>query len=326
MGEALLVNPFDDERTAAAVRRALSMKPEERRSRMAAMRQRVLQNNVFVWGDRFRVALDENVRMRRERVSERARWAPVADLVNSYRTARSRLLLLDYDGTMVPFAARPTDAIPDEELLFLLQRLAADKANSVVVISGRKAADLDMWLGGVPNLGLAAEHGARSRLPGRSEWSGRGTTTEWKQRVGPILEHFVERTPGSLIEEKEFALVWHYRMAEPEFGSWLSTELVDMLERMLAETELRAYRGNKIVEVKPMWANKGGLVRQLLADYAGSEFILAIGDDRTDEDMFAELPQNSWSLHVGSGDTRASYRLRDPDAVRRLLRELADVP
>jgi trehalose 6-phosphate synthase/phosphatase len=326
MGEALLVNPFDEERTAAAVRRALIMKPDERRSRMVPLHERVLRNNVFVWGDRFRMALEESVRIRRERASERAQGAPVEDLADNYRSSRSRLLLLDYDGTLVPFAARPTDAVPDDELLFLLQRLAAEDTNYVLVISGRKAADVDDWLGGVPRLGLAAEHGARARLPGHSEWTGRTTSAEWKPRVRRILEHFVERTPGSLIEEKEFALVWHYRMAEPEFGDWLATELVDILERMLAETELRAYRGNKIVEVKPMWANKGGLVRQLLEDHPEADFLLAIGDDRTDEDMFAELPQNAWTLHVGSGQTRAAYRLRDPDAVRALLRRLAAIP
>ena len=83
----------------------------------------------------------------------------------------------------------------------------------------------------------------------------------------PILQHFVDRTPGSFIEEKEFALVWHFRTIEAEFGDWLATELVAMLEGMLAETELRAYRGNKIVEVKPMWANKGALATEMLPGY-----------------------------------------------------------
>jgi trehalose 6-phosphate synthase/phosphatase len=135
----------------------------------------------------------------------------------------------------------------------------------------------------------------------------------------------VERVPGSLIEEKEFALVWHYRMAEPKFGGWLATELVDMLEGMLAETELRAFRGNKIVEVKPIWANKGALVRQLLPQYANADFVLGIGDDRTDEDLFARLPANAWSLHVGGGPTRAACRIPDVEAVRNLLRQLTDV-
>ena len=325
MGEALLVNPFDEERTAAAVKRALDMKMEERRCRMVAMHERVLRNNVFVWGDRFLLALDDSVKLRRERTSERARWVPVEDLVTSYRRAASRLLLLDYDGTLVSFASRPHEAAPDDELLLILQRLAADPANSLLVLSGRSVSDLDSWLGGVRDLGLAAEHGARWRMPHDTEWQGRPTATEWKTGVRPILEHFVERTPGSLIEEKEFALVWHYRMAEPEFGQWLATELVDMLERMLAETELRAYRGNKIVEVKPIWANKGAFVRNLLPQHTGADFFLGVGDDRTDEDMFAEFPPGAWTLHIGSGATRAAYRLKDTDAIRSVLREMADV-
>jgi len=82
------------------------------------------------------------------------------------------------------------------------------------------------------------------------------------------LEHFVDRTPGSFVEEKKYALVWHYRMADPEFGEWLANELVSMLEAMLAETELRAFRGEKIVEVKPAWANKGEVVKRLMAAWA----------------------------------------------------------
>jgi trehalose 6-phosphate synthase/phosphatase len=325
MGEALLVNPFDEERTAAAVKRALTMKVEERRCRMSAMHERVLRTNVFVWGDRFLLALDDSVKVRRERSSDRARWAPVEDLVTRYQSAATRLLLFDYDGTLVPFASRPHEAAPDEELLLILQRLTADSTNSVLVLSGRKAADVDSWLGGVPELGLAAEHGSRWRMPHHSEWQGRPTASEWKSRVRPILEHFVERTPGSLIEEKEFALVWHYRLAEPEFGDWLATELVDMLERMLAETELRAYRGNKIVEVKPIWANKGAFVRNLLPQHSGANFVFCVGDDRTDEDMFGEFPPGAWTMHIGSGATRAAYRLKDTDALRHLLRQLTGI-
>ncbi len=86
---------------------------------------------------------------------------------------------------------------------------------------------------------------------------------EWKNKVMPILEHFVDRTPGSFVEEKKWGLVWHYRMAEPEFGEWLANELVSMLEAMLAETEVRAFRGEKIIEVKPVWANKGEVLERL---------------------------------------------------------------
>jgi trehalose 6-phosphate synthase/phosphatase len=224
----------------------------------------------------------------------------------------------------VPFAARPQDARPSENLRRLLAELAGDERNCVIAISGRKRADLENWLGEVPRLGLAPEHGALWRLPSSSEWQGREPDGAWKLTVRPILQHYVDRTPGSLIEEKEFALVWHYRLAEAEFGEWLAGELVALLDGMLAETELRAYRGKKIVEVKPLWANKGAFARELARGYDHGGLILACGDDRTDEDMFESLPDNAWTVHVGGGASKARYRLSHTSAVSRLLRHLAE--
>jgi trehalose 6-phosphate synthase/phosphatase len=322
MGEALLINPFDEERTASAVARALAMGDEEKRDRMRALHERVVRNNVFVWGDQFLALLDEAASKRRERAPETPPSLPVPELVHAYQQAAARLLLLDYDGTLVPLTARPQEAMPSDHLRQLLAHLTSDGANDVIVVSGRRTADLQRWLGQVPRLGLASEHGARWRLPGSDTWQGRSAETEWKNTVRPILQHFVDRTPGSFIEEKEFALVWHYRTAETEFGEWLATELVAMLEGMLAETELRAYRGKKIVEVRPMWANKGSLVNELLPEYANAGFILGIGDDRTDEDLFAHLPGNAWTIHVGGGPSRAAYSIADTSHVRELLLQL----
>ena len=140
----------------------------------------------------------------------------------------------------------------------------------------------------------------------------------------PVLEHFVDRTPGSLIEEKEYSLVWHYRMADPEFGEWLANELAAMLEGMLAETELRALRGQKTVEVRPLWNNKGEVVAQMLAACPKSDFRFAVGDDRTDEDLFARLDPEAWTVHVGPGRTRARFWLPDSASVRELLESFAE--
>jgi trehalose 6-phosphate synthase/phosphatase len=324
MGEALLVNPFDEERTALTVMRALAMGDEEKSERMLVLHERVIRNNVFAWGDRFLGILNEAIETRRERAPDSPPTLPVEEVIAAYRKAKKRLLLLDYDGTLVQLAARPSDARPGPKLLPLLTRLTSDPANDVFVLSGRRAADLDRWLSEVPRLGLAPEHGARWRLPGNHVWHGRSAQAEWKATVRPILQHFVDRTPGSFIEEKEFALVWHYRTTEVEFGDWLATEMVAMLEGMLAETELRAYRGKKIVEVKPMWANKGAFATELLPLYGEDAFILGVGDDRTDEDLFARLPENAWSVHVGSGPSRATYNLDDTGDVQRLLSRLAE--
>jgi trehalose 6-phosphate synthase/phosphatase len=139
----------------------------------------------------------------------------------------------------------------------------------------------------------------------------------------PILDHFVDRTPGSFVEEKKHALVWHYRMAEPEFGEWLANELVSMLEAALAQTELRAFRGKKIIEVKPVWANKGAALDRLLSIFESPDFLFVAGDDRTDEDLFEHTPADAWTVHVGAGPTRASFVVPDFQAMRSLLDSFA---
>jgi trehalose 6-phosphate synthase/phosphatase len=325
MGEALLVNPYDEERTAQAVERALTMALDERRERMAALYRRVVRNNAFAWSERFLNALREASDRRRPRPSS-AEPLPLAELAAAYQAARRRLILLDYDGTLVPFANRPVDAAPAAGLLEQLGALAADARNVVALVSGRPRSVLESWLGGIPGLWLCAEHGALVRRPGSSEWRTLrpSVPVEWKQRVIPVLEHFVDRTPGSLLEEKQYALVWHYRMADPEFGEWLANELTVTLDDMLAETELRAVRGNKSVEIRLAWANKGEAA-QLLLDAAPADLVLAVGDDRTDEDMFERLPATAWSVRVGDGASRARYRLGSPDEVRGLLAELSEV-
>ena len=326
MGEAFLVNPYDEERTAEVIARALSLPEDERRERMSALHGRVVRNSVFAWGERFLANLDEAVAARAEFPSEQPAELSLEEAAAAFGAARSRRLLLDYDGTLVPYARRPQDAVPPPELVALLGRLAADPSNTVVVISGRSRFDLEAWFGRVEGLWLAAEHGAIMRTPETAAWEcyRPGCEAAWKERVRPVLEHFVDRTPGSLLEEKEYALVWHYRMSDPEFGEWLANELVAALDGMLAETDLRAYRGQKIVEVKPLWANKGEVLARLAAARPDPAFCLAAGDDRTDEDLFASLPAGAWTVHVGANRSRAKFRVRDHGEMRRLLARLAE--
>jgi trehalose 6-phosphate synthase/phosphatase len=210
-------------------------------------------------------------------------------------------------------------------VLELLSALASDPKNCVALISGRSAENLARWFGKIPQLGLVAEHGAELKAPSAATWESLRprAPADWKPTVMPILEHFVDRTPGSFVEEKKYALVWHYRMAEPEFGEWLANELVSMLEAMLAETELRAFRGEKIVEIKPVWANKGEAIDRLLRDFPRADFILAAGDDRTDEDLFERAPANAWTVHIGPAPTRAAFVVPDLLTLRGILESLA---
>jgi trehalose 6-phosphate synthase/phosphatase len=324
MGEAFIVNPYDEDRTAEVIERVLSLPAEERRERMAALHRRVRRNNVFAWGQRF---LDDV----RHAAAESARLGPDTDrsleeAIEPFRAARSRLLLLDYDGTLVPYAKTPREAVPPPELIALLERLAALPRTRVALVSGRPRRDLEAWFARVPGLWLVAEHGALVRPAGAAAWEILlpSASTAWKESVLAVLEHFADRTPGSFIEEKEYCLVWHYRMADPDVSEWLANELISILERMLADTEQRAVRGHKTVEVRPAWATKGTILSRLERDAAPPDFRLALGDDRTDEDLFELLPADAWTVRVGGGPSRARFRLKGAAEVGAFLARLAD--
>ena len=328
MGEAVLVNPYDEEHTAAAVRQALAMPEEQRRERMGALHARLLRNDVFAWADRFLELLGTAAAGRASGRVGVPPELPREQVAEAFRPARAPLVLLDYDGTLVPFARRPADALPPPGLVPLVARLARG-AGRVAIVSGRPRDFLERAFDGSDTVWLAAEHGALVRPAGSRDWQPlreSGPLPGWKERVRPLLERFVDRTPGSFVEEKEYALVWHFRMAEPDFGEWLANELFHDLDLALAQTELHALRGHKVVEVKPVWASKRAVVQRLEAAGEPPDFRLAIGDDRTDEELFAALPAEAWTVHVGPGSSQARYCLDGPEDVRRLLESLVARP
>jgi trehalose 6-phosphate synthase/phosphatase len=326
MGEALLVNPYDEESLSQTIKRALVLREPEKRERMMALYRRVHKNNVFAWGERFIKNLSAAAQTRSQQPHDEPVPLEQKQLVSAFTEAQSRLILLDYDGTLAPFAALPQNAVPTPNLISLLERMGQDDHSVVALISGRSRVDLEKWFGGISNLWLAAEHGAVLRSPISQDWEQPLFTPAdgWKQRVYPILEHFVDRTPGSFIEEKEYSLVWHYRMADLEFGDWLANDLVANLDHMLADSPLKAVKGQKIVEVKLLWANKGQVYSRLLQTERSFDFIMAAGDDATDEDLFSQLPGSAWTIHVGRKRSRAKYYLSNPEEMVTLLTELLE--
>jgi trehalose 6-phosphate synthase/phosphatase len=284
------------------------------------MRERVLRNNVFVWAERFLEILSNT--------TEPGGVIPVVDfeeLRRAYCKASQRILIFDYDGTLVRIVDDPAASRPSPELLEALKHLASDHNNVVAVLSGRRMVDMARWLGGVRELYLGAEHGLMVRRPFEEPWQklqGVNPNLSWKDKIRPMLEHFVDRAPGSFVEEKEFSLVWHYRRVEPEFGSWLAKELLALLEELLGDTDARPVHGKKIVEVKSTWANKGEFAARLLEECGPAEFVLAAGDDATDEDMFERLDKSAITVHVGSGPSGARFRLRQRADVDKMLSEL----
>lgn len=321
LGEAVQVNPYNVHDTAIALRDALLMPPDEQRRRMTPMRLRIREWDVQAWVRSFAAALDAAAKRPME--SSATDNPPTAVELARMHNARHIHLLLDYDGTLVPFAARPELAAPDPALLELLAVLAAHPRISLHVISGRPRATLEEWFAHLP-IGLHAEHGFWSR-PAGAEWRANAVVSAgWKERIRPVMETFAARTAGAFIEEKQAALCWHYRLAEPELGETQSRELTLHLTSFLANLPVEVIPGHRVVEVRQHGVNKGVVLPAILAAIITSpeEFVVALGDDRTDEDLFAALPDHCIGIKVGEGHTLAARRLRDPEAVRAFLRDL----
>lgn len=324
LGEALIVNPHDLEGLVSTLHQALTMPPEEQRVRNAPMRARLSRYDVEHWADDFLAQLHRLREARQLQLPRRLNDNHKVGLLSAYANADRRLLLLDYDGTLVPFAPTPEGARPDAELLMLLEKLAADEHNHVVVISGRKSDTLEAWLGEC-GIDLVAEHGARIRLAQDGQWKTTDDSLEngWKDRLQPLFEVFVDRTPGSLLEEKSAALVWHYRRADPDLGSQRAAELMDALKGYVANTRLHVLQGNMVVEVKPSTVTKGRAAEPWLSSDAPPQFTLAVGDDVTDETLFEVLPPDGWSLKVGPPEgSHARFFIPGVGEVRRLLGSL----
>jgi trehalose 6-phosphate synthase/phosphatase len=322
LGEALLVNPYDVDATAAAISRALRMSDEERRTRMRALRGRVFQYDVHHWAGAF---LGELSRPEAYLPAPDLRLTPrreVAALTERLREAPRLICLLDYDGTLTAFAGRPELAGPDRALLALLVALAERPDTFVHIISGRARDVLERWLGGLP-LALHAEHGLWSRAARGGDWEQvRDVPTDWKDRVRELLQAFVVRTPGAFIEEKSASIAWHYRMADDAFGERQAKDLQVHLAGALSNVPVTVLPGNKVVEVKPHGIHKGLVLERLGAEAEGA-VMLAMGDDQTDEDLFAALPETGVAVHVGPKPTRAAIRLADVGAARALLLGIA---
>ena len=323
LSDALLVNPNDVPEMSRTIKRALEMSKEEQKEHIEVMQRSIQKYDIFNWVDLFMGNLKRVKEIQEHMATHLLTGELTNQLVHDYKKATNRLILLDYDGTLVPFHDDPLACKPDEALLKTLKHLTKDPNNKVVVISGRKADTLGEWLGHL-DIELVAEHGIWTKEPDK-EWviHPEMMEEEWKEEARQLINFYIDRTPGSFLEEKRNALVWHYRKVEKGLGDLRSSELASHLRHFMEQKQLQVLNGNHVVEVKPDAINKGK-VAQSRALISKPDFILCLGDDRTDEDMFEMLPKTSYTIKVGPGSSHARYNLETPDQVRDLLKELAE--
>ncbi len=210
--------------------------------------------------------------------------------------------------------------MPGANLLRLLEKFTKNPRTEVVLISGRDKDTLEGWFGSL-DVGLVAEHGVWIKEKGGGWETIETLTNEWKEEMHPILESWVDRTPGSFIEEKEFSLVWHYRKANPWLGELRARELINNVSNTIANLNLQVLEGSKVVEVKNTGINKGRTALRWISREEW-DFILAMGDDWTDEDTFKVMPSTAWSIKVGFGASAARFSLSSPSEATSLLRKM----
>lgn len=318
--DAIVVNPNDTEAFAQIIFEALNMPVRERRQRMMRMRKIVKQADIFKWADDFMEALEQVKSRELPPSAKPLNPATLERIEAKYCCAAHRLILLDYDGTLVPFFDTPEAAIPDVDLMGLLGYFTSDPTNRVAIISGRDRHTLERWLGNL-RLDLIAEHGAWHREWG-GEWESRHDADgSWKTEYIHKLGKFCRSTPGSLIEEKSYSIVWHFRQCDPILAQQRIAEIKKDFEQNANADGLQLLDGNKVLEIRNPAINKGRATRRWLNDDK-YDFILAAGDDTTDEDMFQALPTGTVSIRVGARRSTASYFVKDYKALRRILKQL----
>jgi trehalose 6-phosphate synthase/phosphatase len=169
---------------------------------------------------------------------------------------------------------------------------------------------------------MVAEHGAWLRIPHGSWQLMKPMAAGWKIKLLPVLEMYADRLPGAFVEEKEFGLAWHYRASDPEEGTIAARELTDDLLAFTSNIDIQVLHGSKVIEVRNAGVDKGMASQHWLA--RGHDFILALGDDTTDEEMFAVLPQAAYTIRIGISRTRARFVMRDQGEVLPLLEKLTE--
>jgi trehalose 6-phosphate synthase/phosphatase len=324
LAEAIQVNPYHVEATAESYYRALTMPAEERRARLIPLRSRVETYDVHHWAKTFLEQLETiTTRPVSKQIPAGATAARQA-LDSRLNEAEDLLALLDYDGTLVPYSATPELARPDRALRELLAALAARPRTEVHVVSGRARETLEHWLGDLP-VALHAEHGFWSRGLDGGDWvPAADLGAAWREPALAILREVTARTPGSLIETKSVALAWHYRMADQDSGARRANELRLHLSQLLSNQPVEILAGNKVIEIRPYGIHKGRIVPPLSPERQATTTILAMGDDRTDEDLFAALPPPAITIKVGPGATQARFRIDGVPAARALLHSLIE--
>lgn len=323
LSDSLLINPNDVNAIVDAMHKALTMPVSEQVKRNTIMQRSLKRYTIHHWVALFMERLKDVKNLQESMSTKQLDFETKRQIKEKYINANKRLIFLDYDGTLSPFKTDPTLAKPDIKLKKVLKSLCEDHANKVIIISGRDKNTLEKWLGEY-RVDLISEHGVWLKENGRKWKTIAKLRNDWKNEMRHVMELYVDRTPGSFIEEKDYSLVWHFRKVETGLGDLRSRELTSHLKYLSNNISLQVLEGDMVVEVKNIEVNKGRAVSLWLEKYP-ADFKLAIGDDWTDEDTFEVMPDDAVTIKVGLGNSAAKYSIQSSVEVLDLLQNFTQL-
>jgi trehalose 6-phosphate synthase/phosphatase len=343
LSSAIRVNPWNIEELASALHEALSVSDRERELKHWKLYHYVTKHTAAFWAQSFVGELQQVESAHQQLEVNKLQQTVLrisVDVLPELRNRNRRLILLDYEGTLCASSGLSDLAWPSAVVRRYLQRLSFDPRNSVYILSGRSKYVLDNWFGDLP-VGLVAEHGCDFRHPRHPAWEPLVGMHDaaWRDSVIQILQYFCERTPGAYLELKEKIITWHFRDADPTFGSWQAKELQLHLAESCMNLPVEVVSGPKYLELRPVGVTRVAAVQRIVAELPEPivDYVFALGSDKGDEDVFAYISQYvrrepsvdgscvTMCCRVGEDrDVSAADRyVADVEAAQRVLKELA---
>ena len=265
------------------------------------------------------------------------------EFTKDYHESNKALVFLDYEDIIQTFNKGNKEQ--KENVLSQLKAFSSQEKNKLYITSGCKKGNLDEIFGGIASIGLACEYGSFYKKPGENilqknynqlfkmnDWS-------WKKGILPILKAFAERTEGSYIIEKESMISWVYKNCDPDFGLIQANEMISHIKGLLFQNDfITVTDENDSVNIRPKNINKGFFISEILKqEYKNDEFpefILAIGDQDGDEEMFNYLNYlknnfeiksknlSIYSVTIGKRISNANYFLNECNEILEYIENL----
>ena len=322
---ALIINPYDIESVAETLKTAIDIPSISRRTNLKKMTEFIESLDSPIWAQAFLAKLELQATKNAIHYKAPLLSNKVAQQIKEQAALAShREIILDYDGTLREITLSPMEARPTKEIISLLTELSSQPNTRVHIVSGRDHSNLQTWLGHL-NINLSAEHGYLKKSASEKEWQPlKEADLSWINHVKAILEKAVDEVPGSHLEIKSSVLSWHYRMADLDYGQWRANELYTTLIQELSNLPVEIIPGKKVIEVRACGVSKAKYIEHILKDVPEDAFILCMGDDLTDQEMYPALPKSAYSIHVADHSSKAKHVIDSPMQVRELLKSLVN--